>query len=123
MGVDVKRFFVQRIKTKWGSCNPQTRCIRLNTELAKKPRESLEYIVVHELVHLLEPTHNARFVALMDHLMPQWRFCREQLNQLPVRMMNGRIDKPFRKISLTDAYVSTLFETRKGAFRLLRGMQ
>jgi predicted metal-dependent hydrolase len=59
--------------------------IRLNTELAKKPRECLEYVLVHEMVHLLEPTHSARFVVLMDRLMPQWRFYRQQLNQLPVR--------------------------------------
>jgi predicted metal-dependent hydrolase len=81
----VKRFFVQRMKTKWGSCSPTRASIRLNTDLAKKPRECLEYIVVHEMVHLLEPTHNATFVALMDRFMPQWRFYREKLNRLPVR--------------------------------------
>jgi predicted metal-dependent hydrolase len=80
----VKRVFVQKMKTKWGSCNPSTCSIRLNTDLAKNPRECLEYIVLHEMVHVLEPTHNVRFVALMDRLMPQWRRCREQLNQLPV---------------------------------------
>lgn len=85
MGVKVARFFVQRMKTKWGGCSPDTGSIRLNTDLAKKPRECLEYILVHEMVHLLEPTHNARFVALMDRFMPQWRFCREELNRLPVR--------------------------------------
>jgi predicted metal-dependent hydrolase len=83
--VKVKRLFVQKMKTKWGSCNAGASSIRLNTDLAKKPRECLEYIVVHEMVHLLEPTHNSRFVALMDRLMPQWRDRREQLNQLPVR--------------------------------------
>lgn len=85
MGVRVRGFFVQRMKTKWGSCNRTARTIRLNTELAKKPVECLEYLVVHELVHLLEPAHNARFVALMDRFMPQWRFHREVLNRLPVR--------------------------------------
>lgn len=85
MGVQVARFFVQRMKTKWGSCNPASRSIRLNTELAKKPRECLEYIIVHEMAHLLEPTHNARFIALMDRLMPNSRMRRDQLNQLPVR--------------------------------------
>ncbi len=88
MGVKVERFFVQRMKTKWGSCNPRTHSIRLNTELAKKPPECLEYIVVHEMVHLLEPTHNARFVALMDRFMPKWQFHRDQLNRLPVRHEN-----------------------------------
>ena len=85
MGVAVGRFFVRRMKTKWGSCNPAARSIRLNTELAKKPPECLEYIVLHEMVHLLEPTHNARFVALMDRFMPNWQFHRQVLNRLPVR--------------------------------------
>jgi predicted metal-dependent hydrolase len=85
MGVTADRFFVQRMKTMWGSCNHKARTIRLNTELAKKPAECLEYIVVHELVHLLEPTHNARFVALMDRFIPQWLFYRRVLNRLPVR--------------------------------------
>lgn len=85
MGVTADRFFVQRMKTKWGSCNHQARTIRLNTELAKKPAECLEYLVVHELVHLLEPTHNARFLSLMDRFMPKWQFYRGVLNRLPVR--------------------------------------
>jgi predicted metal-dependent hydrolase len=85
IGVKVKHLFVQKMKTKWGSCNSATCSIRLNTDLAKKPRECLEYIFVHEMVHLLEPTHNASFVALMDRLMPQWRGRRAQLNHLPVR--------------------------------------
>jgi predicted metal-dependent hydrolase len=88
IGVKVERLFVQRMKTKWGSCNPRGAGIRLNTDLAKKPRECLEYIVVHELVHLLEPTHNSRFIALMDQFMPEWRFRRAALNRLPVRHEN-----------------------------------
>ena len=85
LGVKVARFFVQRMKTQWGSCSPGTRSIRLNTDLARKPRECLEYIVVHEMIHLLEPTHNARFVALMDRYMPKWQHHRQALNRLPVR--------------------------------------
>ena len=85
LGVCAERFFVQRMKTKWGSCNSRSCTIRLNTELAKKPPECLEYIVVHELVHLLEPTHNSRFVAIMDRAMPQWRHRRDVLNRLPIR--------------------------------------
>ena len=85
MGVKVERFFVQRMKTKWGSCSPGSASIRLNTDLAKKPRESLEYIVVHEMAHLLEPTHNSNFIALMDRFLPQWREYRTALNRLPVR--------------------------------------
>ncbi len=88
LGVRAERFFVQRMKTRWGSCNPRAGNIRLNTELAKKPAECLEYIVVHELVHLLEPTHNERFVALMDRFMPHWRSHRDQLNRFPVSHEN-----------------------------------
>jgi predicted metal-dependent hydrolase len=81
MGVKVERFFVQKMKTKWGSCSHRAATIRLNTDLAKKPRECLEYIVVHEMVHLLEPTHNSRFIALMDQYMPGWRSHREMLTR------------------------------------------
>lgn len=85
IGVSLERFFVQRMKTKWGSCNPTSHSIRLNTDLVRKPPECLEYVVVHEMVHFVESTHSARFVALMDQFMPQWRVYREQLNRLPVR--------------------------------------
>lgn len=85
MGVAADRVFVQRMKTKWGSCNHRAGTIRLNTELAKKPVRCLEYIVVHELVHLLEPTHNARFMELMTAFMPRWQTHRDLLNHLPVR--------------------------------------
>jgi predicted metal-dependent hydrolase len=85
IGVRVERVFVQRMRTKWGSCSRRSASIRLNTDLAKKPPECLEYMVVHEMVHILEPTHNARFIGLMDRLMPNWRFYRQMLNRLPVR--------------------------------------
>ena len=84
LGVKVERFFVQRMKTKWGSCSFARRNVRLNSELAKKPRECLEYLIVHEMVHLMEPTHNSRFTALMEQFMPKWQFYREVLNRLPV---------------------------------------
>lgn len=85
MGVSARRILVQRMKTRWGGCNPTTGNVRLNTELAKKPPECLEYILVHELAHLIEPTHNARFLALMDRFMPHWRQIKDELNRLPVR--------------------------------------
>ena len=85
IGVKVQHFYVQRMKTKWGSCSESTGTIRLNSELAKKPRECLEYIVVHEMVHLLERTHNRRFMSLMEQFMPRWQSHRELLNRLPVR--------------------------------------
>lgn len=84
IGVQVGKVFVQRMKTKWGSCNAAAKSIRLNSELAKKPRECLEYLVVHEMVHLMEPTHNNHFIALMDQFMPNWQMYREVLNRLPV---------------------------------------
>ncbi len=85
MEVEVQRFFIQRMKTRWGSCNPKTGSIRLNTDLAKKPRECLEYIIVHEMTHLIEHTHNEHFVELMDTFMPKWQYHRDVLNRLPVR--------------------------------------
>ncbi len=80
IGVNVERVFVQKMKTKWGSCNPDGHSLRLNTDLAKRPLNYLEYILVHELTHLLEKTHNDRFTTLMDRFMPQWREYREILN-------------------------------------------
>jgi predicted metal-dependent hydrolase len=85
VGVEVADFFVQRMKTKWGSCNSTRATIRLNSELAKKPPACLEYIVVHEMVHLLERSHNRRFVTLINQFMPRWQFYRDELNRLPVR--------------------------------------
>ena len=84
IGVKLQRVFVQKMKTKWGSSNPRTRSIRLNTELAKKPRDCLEYVVVHEMLHLLERHHNDRFTALMDKYLPQWGHLREKLNSAPL---------------------------------------
>ncbi|MBR8655300.1 M48 family metallopeptidase [Achromobacter sp. Marseille-Q0513] len=85
LGLDAPRLHVQHMKTKWGSCSPTRRSIRLNTELAKKPPGCLEYIVIHELVHLLEPTHNEHFKALMRTFLPEWEDRRRELNALPVR--------------------------------------
>ena len=83
--VTVSGFYVQQMKTKWGSCNPTAGTIRLNTELTKKPKECLEYIVVHEMVHLGDRTHGPKFLALMDRVMPHWRDTRTLLNRLPAR--------------------------------------
>ena len=84
VGVEVNGFFVQKMKTKWGSCNPIARTLRLNTELAKKPKDLLEYVVVHEMLHLVEPTHGERFMALMERHYPKWREARVELNELPL---------------------------------------
>jgi len=84
LGVTVAEWGVKQMKTKWGTCNIQARRIWLNLELIKKPKLCLEYVVVHELVHLLERKHNDRFAALMDQAMPQWRLHREELNHFPL---------------------------------------
>jgi predicted metal-dependent hydrolase len=82
--VEVRGYFLQRMKTKWGSCNHRAGHIRLNTELIKKPRDLLEYVVVHEMVHLIEPTHSSRFVAILSEHYPTWREARAELNELPL---------------------------------------
>jgi len=84
LGVDVAGYFLQRMKTKWGSCNHRARNIRLNTELVKKPKDLLEYVVVHEMLHLIAPTHSERFLTLMSKHYPSWQEAREELNELPL---------------------------------------
>jgi predicted metal-dependent hydrolase len=82
--VKVGAYFLQRMKTRWGGCNHEARHIRLNTELVKKPKDLLEYVVVHEMVHLTAPTHGERFVALLNEHYPTWRDARAELNDLPL---------------------------------------
>ncbi len=84
IGVKVKQYFLQRMKTKWGSCNHRAGNIRLNTELVKKPKDLLEYVIVHEMAHLLEPTHNERFLEILGKHFPTWREARAELNELPL---------------------------------------
>jgi len=84
LGVSVSDYHLQRMKTKWGSCNRRAGSIRLNTELVKKPRDLLEYVVVHEMLHLVEPTHSERFVAILGQHYPSWREARTELNELPL---------------------------------------
>lgn len=84
MDVDVRRWTVRRMKTKWGSCNRESGHIWFNVELAKKNPEGLEYVVVHEMTHLLERGHGRRFVALMDGFLPDWRARRDELNGAPL---------------------------------------
>jgi len=84
LDVKVSSYFLQRMKTKWGSCNHRVRNIRLNTELVKKPKDLLEYVIIHEMAHLIEPTHSDRFVAILDQHYPTWREARAELNELPL---------------------------------------
>ncbi|RMO83227.1 hypothetical protein ALQ33_01601 [Pseudomonas syringae pv. philadelphi] len=84
LSVKVTSYYLQRMKTKWGSCNYRARNIRLNTELVKKPKDLLEYIIVHEMIHLLEPTHNERFISILEAHYPTWREARAELNELPL---------------------------------------
>ena len=83
IGVKINEYGIKKMRTKWGTCNPVAKRIWLNLELAKKPIETIEYIIVHELVHLLEPSHNNQFIKYMDEFMPKWKFYRDELNQLP----------------------------------------
>ena len=84
LGVTVSGYFLQRMKTRWGGCNHRAGNIRLNTELAKKPKDLLEYVVVHEMLHLVEPKHSERFLALLQQHYPAWREARVELNELPL---------------------------------------
>ena len=84
LGVEVTNYYLQRMKTRWGSCNHQANHIRINTELVKKPKDLLEYVIVHEMAHLLESTHSDRFVAILDDHYPTWREARAELNELPL---------------------------------------
>lgn len=82
IGVEVKSWGVKKMRTKWGSCNIEEQRIWMNLDLAKKPKHCLEYVIVHEMVHLLERNHNDRFIAYMDHFLPQWRAIKDELNGL-----------------------------------------
>jgi len=84
IGVTVSDWGVKQMKTKWGTCNIEQKRIWVNLELAKKPVYCLEYIVVHEMIHLLERHHNDRFLAYLDKFIPKWKFFKEELNRLPV---------------------------------------
>jgi predicted metal-dependent hydrolase len=85
LGVQANEWAIKKMKTKWGACNVEARRIWLNLELAKKPVQCLEYIIVHELVHLLERHHNDTFITLMNKFLPQWRLRRAELNAAPLR--------------------------------------
>jgi predicted metal-dependent hydrolase len=90
IGVKVNEFGIKKMRTKWGTCNTEAKRIWLNLELAKKPLECMEYIVVHELIHLLERNHNQTFVKHLDEFLPKWRFYRDELNRLPFRHTDWR---------------------------------
>jgi predicted metal-dependent hydrolase len=84
MGIHIDDWRVKRMKTRWGSCNIGKKRIWINLELAKKPDRCLEYVIVHEMVHLFERKHNDRFIKLIDEFMPNWRGHRDELNRLPI---------------------------------------
>lgn len=81
LGVEANAWGIKKMKTKWGTCNIAARRVWLNLELAKKPIQCLEYILVHELLHLIERHHNDRFRGLMDQYLPQWQTHRDELNR------------------------------------------
>jgi len=84
MGVSINEFAIKKMKTKWGTCNREAKRIWLNLELAKKPFHCIEYIIVHELAHLLERSHNDNFIAIMDNFLPEWKHLKNELNKLPI---------------------------------------
>lgn len=84
IGVKVNDWGVKQMKTKWGTCNIEQKRIWVNLELAKKPILCLEYIIVHEMIHLLERHHNDRFLFYLEQFLPKWKLYKEELNQLPV---------------------------------------
>ncbi len=84
IGVKSNKFVIRKMKTKWGSCNIETKTLNINLNLIEKPPEHLEYIVVHELIHLIERNHNTNFVAYMDKFLPQWKQIKTELNSLPL---------------------------------------
>ena len=95
MDVSIDEFRIKKMKTRWGTCNRKAKRIWLNSELAKRPIQSIEYIVVHELIHLLERNHNERFYALMTNFLPDWKSYRKELNSFPVsaeNFMNKEVD-------------------------------
>lgn len=81
MNVKVNEVCIRTMKTKWGTCNPKAKRIWLNTELAKKPKEQIEYVLIHEMTHLLERSHNTKFIAYMDYFLPKWKHLRDELNR------------------------------------------
>lgn len=93
LGVKVERFFIQKMKTMWGSCNAQRKTIRLNLELVKKPSDCLDYVVLHEMCHLLVPDHGERFVALLDQHMPGWETIRQRLNEAPLSLTHTKAEE------------------------------
>ncbi len=88
LGVKVKEIGIKKMRTRWGTCNPEAQRVWLNWELVRKPENCLEYIILHEMLHLLERRHNFRFVAYMNKHLPTWRSCRDELNRLPIRHTN-----------------------------------
>lgn len=91
LDVEVAAYFLQRMKTKWGGCNHRARNIRLNTELVKKPKDLLEYVIVHEMLHLIAPTHSEQFFTLLSKHYPTWREARAELNELPLGAQAWRL--------------------------------
>jgi len=84
IGESVQKLYIQRMKTKWGSCSPASKSIRLNTELVHKDKEALEYVIVHELIHFIESRHNDKFYKLIDSILPKWKSIRQKLNEAPL---------------------------------------
>ena len=88
--IKVSAYFLQKMKTKWGSCNHNSRTIRLNTELVKKPKDLVEYVIVHEMAHIVVPNHSQRFKNIVEKHFPNWQELRLELNDLPLGHTNWK---------------------------------
>lgn len=84
IGIKIEELYIKKMRTKWGSCNIESKRIWINLELAKKDIECIEYILVHEMVHFLERNHNSNFIAYMNRLLPEWKVIRDTLNKAPI---------------------------------------
>ncbi|WP_424980779.1 M48 family metallopeptidase [Leisingera sp. S232] len=88
LGVATEAWGIRPMKTKWGSCNPDKKIVWLNLELSKKPARTIDYVLLHELAHLISPRHDERFLKVLDDNMPRWRSVRAELNQYPLAAWN-----------------------------------
>ncbi len=88
--VSPKKLYVQRMLTKWGSCNVNNETIRINTELIHKPKKAIEYVIVHEMIHFLERRHSPAFFKLLDKILPDWRITRQRLNEIPLSYLTSK---------------------------------
>lgn len=106
LGVATETWGIRSMKTKWGSCNPEKKIVWLNLELAKKPVQAVEYVLLHELAHLISPRHDERFIKVLDDNLPKWRSIRDELNQYPLAAWDT-VTGTTQQLSSSDSAVTT----------------